>query len=187
MDIATEYIFMAWILNWVSNSFVQDCRYHCGHCLVASEFYSGKLIFVSNLPEGKWSLHLAKSSSETSSHPLCVHAIPDSPPGKYVCHRVSSLESSQWLRELYGEQKGEQKCFVQVETCLSASKITFYFFKPFQHSSQSTTIFLINLSWTSYSSVESSHLRQKSTSRVRVESFGAVHSRRDIFRVQLAL
>jgi hypothetical protein len=93
MDIATEYIFMAWILNWVSNSFVQDCRYHCGHCLVASEFYSGKLIFVSNLPEGKWSLHLAKSSSETSSHPLCVHAIPDSPPGKYVCHRVSSLAS----------------------------------------------------------------------------------------------
>jgi hypothetical protein len=26
MDIATEYIFMAWILHWVSTSFVQDCR-----------------------------------------------------------------------------------------------------------------------------------------------------------------
>jgi hypothetical protein len=37
-------------------------------------------------------------------------------------------------------------------------RITFYFFKPFQDSTYSTTIFLMNISWTSCSWVDSSHL-----------------------------
>jgi hypothetical protein len=38
----------------------------------------------------------------------------------------------------------------------------------------STTIFFMNLSWRNCSRVDLSHLRQKSTSQVRVESFEAV-------------
>jgi hypothetical protein len=53
---------------------------------------------------------------------------------------MALLESSQWLRELYGEQKGEQKCHsgtLQVETCLSASEANLhrellFYFKPFR-------------------------------------------------------
>jgi hypothetical protein len=51
------------------------------------------------------------------------------------------------------------------------TRITFYFFKPFQDRlfpTYSTTIFLMNLFWTSCSRVDSSHLRQKSTSYSRI-------------------
>jgi hypothetical protein len=50
------------------------------------------------------------------------------------------------------------------------------------------SLFMMNLSRTSCCRVDSSHLQQKSTSRVRVDSFGAVDSSpasRVIFRIRL--
>jgi hypothetical protein len=91
------------------------------------------------------------------------------------------VESSQWLHS--SRVNGYTNCVVnknalknslQVETCLSASRITLYFFKPFQDPSQ--PIQLQYFLWIYPEQVDSSHLRQKSTGRVRVKSFGAVDS-----------
>jgi hypothetical protein len=49
---------------------------------------------------------------------------------------MASPESIQWLREFYGEQKGEQEYhFTSKNMPISASRITFYFFKLFQDAS----------------------------------------------------
>lgn len=51
-----------------------------------------------------------------------------------------SLKSSQWLQELHGEQKCEQKCFKKFPTSGKYAefslRITFHFFKHFHNSSQ---------------------------------------------------
>ena len=99
---------------------------------------------------------------------------------------MGSLELSQWLHELYGEQKCPKKipykrkhayiCMENYSLFLQALSGLF--------PTYSTAIVLMNLSWTSCTWVDSSHLRQKSTSWVRVGSFGAVDSRRAIFRIR---
>jgi hypothetical protein len=74
--------------------------------------------------------------------------------------------------------KGKQKCLTKFPSGNMPICIENYFLILQALSGllpiYSTTIFLMNLSWTSCSWVDSSHLRQKSTSWV--ESFGAVDS-----------
>ena len=75
---------------------------------------------------------------------------------------------------------------LQVETCLSASSITFSFLSELLPTYNifaefiPSTPFIYSCSW-----VDSSHLQQKSASRVRDESSGAVDSSWVIFRIRL--
>jgi hypothetical protein len=96
---------------------------------------------------------------------------------------MASLELSQWLHELYGDQKCPKKFPTSGKMSVSASRITFYFFKPFQDCSQPIQL---QYFWWIYREQVVPELTQVIYGRnqqVESQSFGAVDSSRVIFRI----